>query len=110
MHWRGLGSVAKTTNLCALPQVYLFFDTRERKERFLWRAILALLRLFKDRLLRLDFDQALRLLRGLPAFDVEQYFACLQHDVRALPGSKYAALRKKAGIDIVAAFAGNMKF
>lgn len=77
---------------------YLFYDTRERKERFLWRAIIALLKLFEIQLLLLDLENCAQLLRIIPAFDIDKYF----HVLRGinLTSSKCASLRKKAGLAI----------
>ena len=78
---------------------YLFYDTRDRKERFLWRAILGLLKLFESKLLLLDFDGLFLLLKNLPPFPIDSYFKCIK-DI-TLTKRRVDAVRQKVGLDAI---------
>uniref|UniRef100_A0A7S2RQH3 Rab-GAP TBC domain-containing protein n=1 Tax=Mucochytrium quahogii TaxID=96639 RepID=A0A7S2RQH3_9STRA len=76
---------------------YLYYDRREKRERFLWRAILGLLKLFSVQLKLLDFDSALSLLRKIPEkLDTRQYFECIQGI--SITHRRYTTLRAKVGL------------
>lgn len=91
----------KTIDLDAAARIwdcYLFYDTRERKERFLWRACLALLKTLDVQLRLLDFDAALGVLRRAPrVFSIEKFFFYL--DSTTISARHYQALRKKVGLN-----------
>jgi len=70
---------------------YIFYDTAQRRERFLLRAIMGLLKHFTLQFKLLDFDSALTLLQNIPpTLNVNRYFQCIS--ALSITASRYEAL------------------
>lgn len=77
---------------------YLFHDAREAKERFLWRAVLALLKCLDVKVRACtELDEALAVLNNVEELDMDKFFVYL--DTIELSSRRYDASRRRVGLN-----------